>query len=100
MPENFQLNNTPYADWLIDFYNIWDKDIERPKVRMFNGFIECMFGEEYPTDLFGNYKNGLLVIETNGDIEAVDYLKACGDNFTKTKLKMLNLVVSYFLSSL
>lgn len=83
-------NCTPYADWLLKLYDYWFKDHSRINIRMFKGFIESIFGEEYPTDLFGSYYNGLLVIETNGDIEAVDYLKACGDSFTKTDLNIIN----------
>ncbi|WP_262916259.1 MULTISPECIES: radical SAM protein [Flavobacterium] len=104
LPKSYKvndINHTPYADWLIKLFNIWylDSNIDRPNIRMFNGFIECFFGGEYPNDLFGNYKNGLLVIETNGDIEAVDYLKACGQNFTKTDLNILKNEISDSINS-
>lgn len=93
-PEGYDpmdISETPYADWLITIFDFWykDQDDYKPNVRMFKGFIECLLGGEYPNDLFGSYQNGLLVIETNGEIEAVDYLKSCGDNFTKTNMNIL-----------
>lgn len=83
-------NYTPYADWLIKLFDRWFDDNEQPDIRMFSGFVRCFFGEEYPNDFFGNFKNGLLVIETNGEIEPIDYLKACGEEFTKTGLNILH----------
>jgi uncharacterized protein len=93
LPENYNPNDyksTIYADWLIRLFDYWIEDKKDNKIfiRTFNGFIESFFGEEFPTDLFGSYKNGLLVVETNGEIEAVDYLKSCGNNFTKTNLNI------------
>ena len=92
LPALFNCNdheNTPYAEWLIRLFNVWFHDNDGPDIRMFSGFIKSLFGDEYPNDLFGSYKNGLLVIESNGDIEPIDYLKACGDHFTKTKLNIM-----------
>ncbi|NAW51607.1 radical SAM protein [Elizabethkingia argentiflava] len=85
---------TEYSDWLINIFNEWYKDNNKINIRMFNGFISSLFGEEYPTDLFGNFENGLLVIETNGEIEPVDYLKVCGEKFTKTGLNILKHEIS------
>lgn len=82
---------TPYADWLIKLFDVWfDDNNHKPDIRMFSGFIRCLLGDEYPNDLFGCFKNGLLVIETDGEIEPIDYLKACGNEFTKTGLNILN----------
>lgn len=97
LPDNYKINDfkcTPYADWLIPVFELWFNDEDRPHIRIFRGLIECLFGGEFPTDHFGSYKNGLLVIETNGDIEPIDSLKACGDNFTKTDLNILHNQVS------
>lgn len=79
---------TPYADWLIKLFDIWFDDNNKPDIIMFSGFIRCLLGDEYPNDFFGSFKNGLLVIETNGEIEPIDYLKACGEEFTKTGLNV------------
>lgn len=81
---------TPYADWLIKLFDIWFDDNNKPDIIMFSGFIRCLLGDEYPNDFFGCFKNGLLVIETNGEIEPIDYLKACGEEFTKTGLNVID----------
>jgi uncharacterized protein len=80
------LGETPYADWLLKMFYVWfnDKDSNRPIVRTFSGFIEVLLGGRYPVDFYGSTKSDLLVIETNGGIEAVDALKICGDSFTKS----------------
>ncbi len=84
--------DTSYGDWLIKVFDAWYNDPEKtkPSIRMFDGIIGSLFGEEFPNDLFGSFNNQLLVIETNGDIEAVDYLKACGNGFTKEDANILN----------
>ena len=81
-------NFTPYADWLIKVFDLWYNDANRPNIKMFSGFINCFLGEEYPNDLFGSYDNGLLVINTDGEIEPIDYLKACGEEFVKTNMNI------------
>jgi len=89
--ENSLEENTLYGDWLISVFDHWykDKSPGKPSIRMFNGIIESLFGGEFPNDLLGNYNNQLLVIETDGSIEAVDYLKSCGNNFTKAGANIL-----------
>jgi uncharacterized protein len=84
--------DTSYGDWLIAIFDVWYKDPakDKPAIRMFDGIIGSLFGEEFPNDLFGSFNNQLLVIETNGDIEAVDYLKACGKEFTKDDASILH----------
>lgn len=98
---------TPYADWLIKIFDLWYDDKEQhPDIRMFSGFIRSFLGEEYPDDQFGCYPNSLLVVEANGEIEPIDYLKACYEDITKTGLNinkneisdanMIPLIVLYY----
>lgn len=78
-------DHTPYADWLITIFDLWfqEKDNDRLDIRMFIHLMFVITGGEYSADNFGSQNNEVLVIETNGAIEAVDVLKACGQNFTK-----------------
>lgn len=79
-----------YSDWLISIFNEWFIDKDRPRIRFFNGIIESIMGGDFSNDSLGELNNELLVIETNGEYEAVDVLKTCGENFTKTGTNVSN----------
>ncbi|SFQ80078.1 radical SAM protein [Hymenobacter arizonensis] len=77
---------TPWADKIITLFEHWLADQSDSKVRIdiFEIMIALIIGiEEAGNDHFGMRENGVLVIETNGGIEATDPMKACGHNFTK-----------------
>ncbi|WP_299120981.1 radical SAM protein [uncultured Tenacibaculum sp.] len=76
----FDKKETVMGDWLIELFNIWISDQERYKIPMFLGLLNSL------TMLNESSKNEstVLIIETNGEIEAIDSLKACGHGFTKT----------------
>ncbi|MBL7727945.1 MAG: radical SAM protein [Dinghuibacter sp.] len=79
-------SETPYADWLIKIFDLWyndNKEKNKFDIDMFTGFIKGLLGGRVPSDAGGNDNNDVLVIETNGGIEAVDVLKTCGHGFTK-----------------
>lgn len=79
-------NSSNYADWLIKIFNIWYEEDEknRPSIRLFGDIISSILGNDVMADYMGNKNNEVLVIETDGTMEAVDGLKSCGDGFTKT----------------
>ncbi len=72
------------ANWLITLFDIWINDNDRYKIPMFIGLINRLLGV---TDITDN-ESRVLVIETNGEIEAVDSLKACGEGFTKSGINI------------
>ena len=84
--DNFPFNKseTVMADWLIELFDIWVNDQGRYKIPMFLGLLNSL------TRVSESSKNEatVLVIETNGEIEAIDSLKACGNGFTKTGLNI------------
>jgi uncharacterized protein len=82
---------TPYADWLIRIFDRWvdEPDDERIHIRLFEGIVMAVLGGDFPSELLGAANNELLVIETNGSIEAVDVLKICGNAFTKRHANVL-----------
>jgi uncharacterized protein len=45
--------------------------------------MQAILGKSIGSDMMGDGRNEVLVIETNGDIESVDVLKICGHGFTK-----------------
>lgn len=76
----FNKEKTIMGDWLIELFDIWISDPHRFKIPMFLGLLNSL------TMINEGSKNEstVLVIETNGEIEAIDSLKACGHGFTKT----------------
>ncbi len=82
----FDKNKNTMSNWLIELFDIWINDPERYKIPMFIGFINSLLRITENTE----NESKVLVIETNGEIEAIDSLKACGNGFTKTGLSINN----------
>ncbi|WP_299109046.1 radical SAM protein [uncultured Tenacibaculum sp.] len=80
----FDKEKTLMADWLIDLFNIWINDPNRFKIPLFLGLLNSLMRINDQT----KNESTVLVIETNGEIEAIDSLKACGNGFTKTGLNI------------
>ncbi len=78
-------NNTLYADWLIQIFDLWYTKKAETKISIviFEGIINLLLNSSSGNEDFGTEDNRTLVIETNGGIEAVGALKLCGDGFTK-----------------
>ncbi|MFD2562261.1 radical SAM protein [Aquimarina rubra] len=81
----FDKEKTEMADWLMQLFDIWIQDAERYKIPMFIGLINRLLG----VGKNSNNESTVLVIETNGEIEAIDSLKACGHGFTKSGMNVL-----------
>lgn len=78
--------NLEISKWLIELYEVWKNDDPdtRLSIRLFETLIRLILGDETSgNELYGVQDNGVIVIETNGDIETVDTLKSCGNGFTK-----------------
>ncbi len=84
----FNNKMTP-SDWYIKVFDEWFKDNnQKLQIRMFNVLIKSILGEDTGLDNLGILENKVLVLETNGDLEAVDVLKACGESFTKNEINI------------
>ena len=82
--------DTPYADWLIPIFDQWFESADGSfGIRLFENIIGLIFGSERTTDYIGGRKGSCVVIETDGGIEPVSALKACGEGFTKVGLNVL-----------
>lgn len=79
------ISETPFADWLIQLFDVWMKEDKQHKleIRLFDGIVQSVLGQDFPADFLGELNNEVLVIETDGSIEAIDTLKTCGHGFTK-----------------
>jgi uncharacterized protein len=84
-------SETPYGDWMVKLFDVWfnDKDAHRPKIRTLFQWIKAILGGKVMADNLGNDYNEVLVVETNGSIEAIDSLKMCGQGFTKAGTNVL-----------
>lgn len=82
---------TPYADWMIRIFDQWfSEGNDRISIRKFELIMHMILGGVVTADNFGSLFNEVLVIETDGGIEAVDVLKICGDSFTKAGANVLS----------
>lgn len=76
-------------EWFIEIFDKWysEKD-EKSEIRFFEMIIKEILGEEQDIDSLGIHENNVIVIETNGGLEAVDALKSCGNSFTKNDINI------------
>jgi uncharacterized protein len=75
--------STPYADWLIKIFDIWFANHTNMRMRYFDSIIRSICGGTSYVESIGITPVDLIVIETNGEIEAVDSLKAAYPGATK-----------------
>jgi uncharacterized protein len=81
--------NITVAEWYISLFDRWYNDKDRKfSIRIFNVLIKEILGQEQGIDALGVAENNVLVLETDGGLEAVDVLKMCGDSFTKNDLNI------------
>ena len=90
LPNQFDSTQTEYADWLIELFDVWfsDRDSLKPQISLFNQMLNLILGGDESYESFGGSNDIYFIIETNGDIEPQDSLKACGDGFTKTNFNV------------
>lgn len=74
---------TPYADWLIAAFDYWFSRGVETKIRIFNSLINMLFEVPSEVESLGLHPVDLIVIESNGELEAVDSLKSTFDGATK-----------------
>lgn len=74
-----------YGKWLCDLFDLWwdDPSPSKPDIQYFTDFLSLIMGEKRSHESFGDEENNVLVIETNGEVEASTSLKSCGHGFTK-----------------
>lgn len=71
-----EAENTPYADWLLQIFKRWYR--EQPcstMIRKFRDVIALSLGSKFASEEWGLLPRDLIVVESNGDIEATDSLK-------------------------
>lgn len=87
--ESFE--NTPYADWLIRLFDYWWKQTEHQvPIRFFDDIIALVLDGESETENLGLNPVDLIVIETDGSLEAVDTLKITYERAPRLGINVLH----------
>lgn len=82
--------HTPYADYLIPIFDAWwEEDNASVSIRHFENMIAGIMAYKSHLDAIGGQPVGIVSIDTDGGIEPVDSLRACGDGFTHLDLNIL-----------
>jgi uncharacterized protein len=79
---------TPYADWLIAFFDRWYEDRSPVRVRLFDDTISLVLGGAGRSEQVGLSPSGVLVVESDGAIEQVDALKSAYQGACATGLNV------------
>lgn len=77
------LRATPYGDWLIACFDRWWASGGGTRIRIFNSIVRQAYGLSSLIESLGLAPVDLVVVETNGDVEGVDSLKAAFQGATR-----------------
>ncbi|GII75780.1 hypothetical protein Sru01_07620 [Sphaerisporangium rufum] len=70
------LTGTPYADWLLEIFQVWYRERPQPlRIRRFRDIIALYLGATRSSEEWGLQAVDFIVVETDGEIQAVDTLK-------------------------
>ena len=77
------INATPYGDWLIKSFDHWAAQKTQTSIRIFRSIMNLVFNKSSLVESLGLTTVDLIVVESNGEIEAVDSLKSTYEGATK-----------------
>jgi uncharacterized protein len=78
-PGKGAFEHTPYADWLIRLFDHWWQDKKQVPIRLLDNIVALLLGGSCDTEYLGLQSVDLIVIESDGSLEAVDTLKVAYD---------------------
>jgi uncharacterized protein len=79
----FAESPAPFGDWLVRIYDAWMKHSGDTTIRLFRSIMNMWLGLPTLVESIGLLPVDLVVVETNGEIEGVDSLKATYRGATK-----------------
>lgn len=82
--------STVYGRWLSRFFDRWYSEQSNIELRFFDEIITLMLGGPSAFEGLGAKSVDLIVVETDGDIEAVDTLKIVGRHATSLGMNVRN----------
>lgn len=81
----------PVSDFLIPAFDTWfDEDSPEVSVRLFWSLLRVLLGGRGSSDAFGNPLMGYLIVETDGEIQALDALRVCREGIAESGLNVLS----------
>lgn len=86
-PPHISGESSHYANWLIPIFDEWFKTQSKIRLRLFENLMDVLLGGRSQTEGTGEGHLNLLTIETDGEIEDVDLMKAAyegGGRFIST----------------
>ena len=89
-PPEWGTGDAPYGRWLSEFFDAWCQDFSHLEVPYFEEIITLMLGGVSTAEEIGAQSVDLIVVDTNGDIEAVDTLKIVGREATATGMSVFS----------
>jgi uncharacterized protein len=89
-PPYFSKNDLKYGKWLYSFFRLWFNEFQDIEISYFEQIITMMIGGFSTAEEIGSQSVDFIVIDTNGDIEAVDTLKIVGREATSLNLNVKN----------
>lgn len=75
-PGKIRFDATPYGDWLIRAFDYWASQNTTTRIRIFETLLGLSVGSRSIVETFGTDPVDLIVVESNGEVEGVDSLKA------------------------
>lgn len=87
-PGKTSQNDLHYGKWLYEFFNVWYHNYQQIEIPYFEEIITLMLGGISGAEEIGAKSVDLIVIDTNGDIEAVDTLKVVGRSATSLSMNI------------
>lgn len=75
-PPHISGESSNYANWLIPIFDEWFKTRSKVRLRLFENLMDVLLGGRSQTEGTGEGHLNLLTIETDGEIEDVDLMKA------------------------
>ena len=79
----------PYGQWLTRLFDHWYAiSPRRSQIRMFDELIHLMLGGQSQVETVGLAPVGLIVVNTNGDLEQVDALRSAFNGAAQTGLNV------------
>lgn len=87
-PGKDSLNDIGYGLWLSELFELWFHEYQDLSIPYFDQIIELMMGGISSAEEIGAQSVDLVVIESNGDMEAVDTLKVVGRKATSLGLNI------------
>jgi uncharacterized protein len=87
--------STPFADYLIPIFDEWwAEDDSSVRIRYFETILGHFFDGGVGVDSLGGHPISFAIVDTDGALEPLDSLRACGDRFTDMGLNILTDPVS------